>query len=113
VHYPPIAVAGEKPFVCSECSRAFNQKNALETHLKKHRGERPYQCSYCSVAFTQKGNLNTHIKRAHRSELTSDTKQQSASATSSANQTFTLLAVNSKQSSADRTGKMDSGVPFL
>lgn len=106
-------MVGERPFVCKECGRAFNQKNALETHMRKHRGERPHKCSFCSMAFTQKGNLNTHVKRAHRSELKSDIEQQSTSATNSANQTLALLTVNSEQSSADRTGKMDSDVPFL
>jgi len=113
VHCLPIAVVGERPFVCMECGRAFNQKNALETHMRKHRGERPHKCSFCSMAFTQKGNLNTHIRRAHRSEVTSDTEQQSASAPTSANQSFALLTVNSEQSSVYRTDKMDGDVPFV
>lgn len=100
-----IAVIGERPFACTECGRAFNQKNALDTHMRKHRGERPHKCSVCLMAFTQKGNLNTHIKRAHRTEA----EQQSESA----KQTFTLLTANKGHSSADRTGKMADDVPFL
>jgi len=109
----PVAVVGERPFACMECGRAFNQKNALETHMRKHRGERPHKCSVCLMAFTQKGNLNTHIKRAHRTELTFDAEQQSTSASESANQTLTLLTANKERSSADRTGKMADDMPFL
>ena len=60
---------GERPFVCGMCNKAFNQKNALQIHLKKYSGERPHKCSYCPLAFIQKGNLKTHIKRAHHIDM--------------------------------------------
>ncbi|KAK2145272.1 hypothetical protein LSH36_690g00010 [Paralvinella palmiformis] len=59
----------ERPYTCALCSRAFNQKNALQVHLKKHSGEKPHKCPYCESDFTQKGNLKTHIKRAHHQEM--------------------------------------------
>lgn len=55
--------------MCPICQKAFNQKNALHIHLKKHSGEKPHTCSYCDQSFTQKGNLKTHIKRAHHVEM--------------------------------------------
>lgn len=55
--------------MCQVCQRAFNQKNALQIHMKKHNGERPHKCPYCDQAFTQKGNLKTHIKRAHHVDM--------------------------------------------
>jgi hypothetical protein len=61
--------AGERPFCCDICSKSFNQKNALQIHMKKHSGEKPHKCIYCELAFTQKGNLKTHIKRAHHMDM--------------------------------------------
>lgn len=104
-------MAGERPFVCVECNRAFNQKNALEIHMRKHRGDRPHRCLVCLMSFTQKGNLKTHMKRAHRTELASMAEKQTAS--DSAHPTLTLLTANTEQSSADRTHKLADDVPFL
>jgi len=106
-------VVGERPFACTECGRAFNQKSALDMHLKKHRGERPHKCKYCLMAFTQKGNLSTHVKRAHRTELEWATEHQSTSASDSANQTCALLTANKDLSAADETNKiMTNDVSF-
>lgn len=52
--------------MCTVCNKAFNQKNALQIHEKKHSGDRPFKCDYCQLAFCQKGNLRTHIKRVHQ-----------------------------------------------
>jgi hypothetical protein len=56
---------GERPFHCTLCEKAFNQKSALQVHMKKHTGERPYRCDYCVMGFTQKSNMKLHMKRAH------------------------------------------------
>ncbi|KAJ8782178.1 hypothetical protein J1605_010370 [Eschrichtius robustus] len=56
---------GERPFHCTLCEKAFNQKSALQVHMKKHTGERPYRCNYCVMGFTQKSNMKLHMKRAH------------------------------------------------
>ena len=64
-----VFFAGERPFVCHICQKAFNQKNALSVHLKKHSGDKPHVCGYCNAAFTQRGNLKTHIKRAHHNDM--------------------------------------------
>ena len=52
--------------MCGFCQKAFNQKNALQIHEKKHTGDRPYKCDVCSLTFCQKGNLHTHLKRVHQ-----------------------------------------------
>ncbi|KFP33770.1 Zinc finger protein 236, partial [Colius striatus] len=48
---------------CTLCEKAFNQKSALQVHMKKHTGERPYKCDYCAMGFTQKSNMKLHMKR--------------------------------------------------
>jgi len=60
--YACMAGAGERPFKCIMCQKAFNQKGALDIHLMKHSGDRPHQCEFCPSAFSQKGNLRAHIK---------------------------------------------------
>jgi hypothetical protein len=84
-------LVGERPFACEICKKAFNQKNALQTHLRKHRGERPHQCDYCSMAFTQKGNLKTHVKRAHRTEINAALTADGQGASTAADQSFLLI----------------------
>lgn len=59
------APPGERPFPCTLCEKAFNQKSALQVHMKKHTGERPYKCDHCAMGFTQKSNMRLHVKRAH------------------------------------------------
>ena len=61
----PAPPAGERPFHCTLCEKAFNQKSALQVHMKKHTGERPYRCHCCAMGFTQKSNMKLHMKRAH------------------------------------------------
>lgn len=60
-----LSHTGERPFHCTLCEKAFNQKSALQVHMKKHTGERPYRCDYCVMGFTQKSNMKLHMKRAH------------------------------------------------
>lgn len=63
--YVFLSCKGERPFQCTLCEKAFNQKSALKVHMKRHTGERPYKCDYCAMGFTQKSNMKLHMKRAH------------------------------------------------
>ncbi|KAK4127742.1 hypothetical protein N657DRAFT_224874 [Parathielavia appendiculata] len=54
-----------KLFCCDfpRCTKAFAQKNNLETHRRSHTGESPYACPFCPHRFTQSVNLKSHVNR--------------------------------------------------
>lgn len=65
---------GEKPFLCSSCSKSFTTKAMLIKHERIHTGERPYICKICCKAFSQSSTLKTH-QNTHKSSKTMANKQ--------------------------------------
>ncbi|XP_034401555.1 zinc finger protein 572-like [Cyclopterus lumpus] len=60
-------VSLEKPFSCSECEKAFNDRGNLRNHMRIHTGEKPFSCSECEKSFRFKGDLKRHL-RTHSGE---------------------------------------------
>ena len=65
-----FCISGEKPFVCSVCSKAYARKSHLNVHFRVHTGERPFACVHCEKDFTEKRFLNDHIQTAHTGNIT-------------------------------------------
>lgn len=53
-------------FECSECSKRFVSRAALNTHLKVHIVEEPAKCTICNKEFLRKDCLTRHMRSKHR-----------------------------------------------
>jgi odd-skipped-like protein len=50
----------ESPHKCPVCSRSFNQRSNLKTHLLTHTDIKPYNCSACGKVFRRNCDLRRH-----------------------------------------------------
>lgn len=50
---------------CSTCSRCFQFKHHLQSHMNSHSNLRPYGCPVCRKAYAHSGSLSTHMKLHH------------------------------------------------
>ncbi|KAL6098141.1 znf438 [Pungitius sinensis] len=53
---------------CPTCSRCFQFKHHLQSHMNSHTNQRPYVCPVCRKAYAHSGSLSTHMK-LHHSEV--------------------------------------------
>lgn len=58
---------GERPHMCSVCSKTFIQSGQLVIHMRTHTGEKPYVCEACGKGFTCSKQLKVHT-RTHTGE---------------------------------------------
>lgn len=50
----------QSPHKCPVCSRAFNQRSNLKTHLLTHTDLKPYECTNCGKVFRRNCDLRRH-----------------------------------------------------
>ncbi|XP_060796096.1 zinc finger protein 438 isoform X2 [Neoarius graeffei] len=50
---------------CTTCSRCFQFKHHLQSHMNSHSNLRPYGCPVCRKAYAHSGSLSTHMKLHH------------------------------------------------
>ncbi|XP_020796400.1 zinc finger protein 438 [Boleophthalmus pectinirostris] len=50
---------------CPTCSRSFQFKHHLQSHMNSHTNNRPYACPMCRKAYAHSGSLSTHMKLHH------------------------------------------------
>merc|ERR1719233_509388 len=57
----------ERPYVCNLCRKSFTTADIRKVHIRTHTGEKPYACKYCNKTFPSKTNFQNHV-RIHSGE---------------------------------------------
>ena len=55
--------SGEKPYTCNSCDMKFAYRKTFKRHCRIHSGEKPFACSTCPMRFGRKDHLTKHINR--------------------------------------------------
>ncbi|CAD5229088.1 unnamed protein product [Bursaphelenchus okinawaensis] len=52
---------GERPFVCTHCSKYFARSENLKIHERTHTGEKPFECDQCKKKFANSSDRKKHM----------------------------------------------------
>lgn len=66
--HPRVFIGSRPLHRCPTCSRCFQFKHHLQSHMNIHTNTRPYVCPVCRKAYAHSGSLSTHMK-LHHSEV--------------------------------------------
>lgn len=66
--HPRVFMGSRPVHRCPTCSRCFQFKHHLQSHMNSHTNSRPYICPVCRKAYAHSGSLSTHMK-LHHSEV--------------------------------------------
>lgn len=66
--HPRVFMGSRPVHRCPTCSRCFQFKHHLQSHINSHNNSRPYVCPVCRKAYAHSGSLSTHMK-LHHSEV--------------------------------------------
>lgn len=60
-----VFLGGRPIHRCPTCSRCFQFKHHLQSHIGSHGTSRPHVCPVCRKAYAHSGSLSTHMKLQH------------------------------------------------
>ncbi|XP_061569736.1 zinc finger protein 438 [Cololabis saira] len=63
--HPKVFIGSRPLYRCTICSRCFQFKHHLQSHVNTHTNSRPYVCPLCRKAYAHRGSLSTHMKLHH------------------------------------------------
>lgn len=63
--HPRVFLGSRPAHRCPTCSRCFQFKHHLQSHMNSHTNSRPHVCPVCRKAYAHSGSLSTHTKLHH------------------------------------------------
>lgn len=80
----------ESPHKCPVCSRSFNQRSNLKTHLLTHTDIKPYNCTSCGKVFRRNCDLRRHSLTHNLVSISTVNTSPSGAGKSSLNPNFPI-----------------------
>lgn len=61
-------------YVCQYCKAIFAQSIELTRHVRTHTGDRPYVCRECGKGYNQASRLSVHLQTSHSESTLAQTR---------------------------------------